>query len=350
MYHAGVFIAITPSYIISLSNYPTPQGTTGNLFCRLIGSQFFVYVFAKVSVYTVTCLAIERWYSVIKPMRYKVNFTNKRVYGYITFIWLISFGFNAHIPFEMKLDDASKQCTWLVTHYRKDIVVTTYALVTFVFPTAVTWTAFLCISIGLRDSFNAPTTKLGRAKVRLLRTCVLVALLMTVCWLPNQLYYTLTTYGVTRLETPFHHFTIVLAMCNSTVNPWIYCTSNMAYRKGFYQMFVQSFRSLSHRRSFRISRPNLDFDSNSAYKRDPRLRYIRKFGSFDYMTSSPITGSPNLISRSDKVLELEFYTKPVVDSEIGISKSSDTVNNVSRKRERLLLASRNSEEQTQKDN
>lgn len=310
-----MFIAVTPSFIVSLSKYPTPQGTFGHLFCKLIGSQFFVYALAKVSVFTVTCLALERWYSVIKPTRYKSNFTRGRVYGYIALIWLFSLAFNSHIPFGMKHDELSGRCIWITTSYRKEIVVTTYTIVTFILPTSVTWTAFLCIAVELRDTFNIPKTKLGRAKARLLRTCVLVALLMTLCWFPNQLYYTLTTFGVIKLETPFHHFTIVLAMSNNIVNPWIYCISNKAYRNGFYHIFINTFKSISHRQTFKVPGDSLKMESTC--KSNPRLRYLNNIGSLDDITCPRITESQNVISQLEGVLQLEFPVSPKQPRFIG---------------------------------
>lgn len=241
---------VTPSFIVTLDSYHIRAGVWGEIFCRLIGSQFFVYVLGKVSVFEVTCLAVERWYSVVKPLIYKRRFTRRRVYIYVALTWFASFFCHASMPFEMTLDTTGARCTWIWTSYHKSALVTCFALISFFLPTSVTWITYLHIMLALKASpshgLRAP--RFTRVKLRLLRMCVLVALLLTVCWLPNQVYYTLSAYGVTELETPFHHFTVVLAMFNSCVNPWVYCFSNREYKRQFVRLLCPFTKCVQWRR------------------------------------------------------------------------------------------------------
>ena len=82
-----------------------------------------------------------------------------------------------------------------------------------------------------------------RTRIKLLRMCIIVALLLTICWFPNQLYFVLASYDLVRLESPFHHFTVVLAMFNSCTNPVIDCSTNREYRKGFLMLLCPLFNS-----------------------------------------------------------------------------------------------------------
>jgi len=43
----------------------------------------------------------------------------------------------------------------------------------------------------------------------------------------------LSKFGITQLDTPLHHATVVLAMFNSCINPWIYGATNRNYRRKF---------------------------------------------------------------------------------------------------------------------
>ena len=58
-------------------------------------------------------------------------------------------------------------------------------------------------------------------------------LFLAVCWIPNQFVYLLSKFNITQLDTPLHHATVVLAMFNSCVNPWIYGAANRNYRRKF---------------------------------------------------------------------------------------------------------------------
>ena len=83
--------------------------------------------------------------------------------------------------------------------------------------------------------------------------CIMVALLLTICWFPNQLYFALSSYDIVRLESPFHHFTIVLAMFNSCTNPVIYCSTNREFRKGFLMLLCPFFNSCRWKKRREIS-------------------------------------------------------------------------------------------------
>ena len=115
---------------------------------------------------------------------------------------------------------------------------------TFFFPNVVTWVTYLHISLALKTSpamkNNGP---FARARLKLLRMCVIVALLFTICWFPNQLYYVLSSYGLVRLDTTSHWFTVVLVMFNSCINPVIYCSTHRDYRKRFLSLLRCVFNS-----------------------------------------------------------------------------------------------------------
>lgn len=215
----GLFIIATPGYIIGLSSYPAPRGLGGELFCRLISTQYFVFVFGKVSVLTIVALALERWYSVVKPIDYKMKFTRKRIYIYIASIWLISGIANGSKPVKAKLNDTSLRCEWSAISYPKEIFIPSYTTLTFFIPTAITWLSFLHVAKVLQRSPAERNVRFRNTRKKLTRMCAIVALLLTISWLPNQVFYTLSAFDITKAETLLHHFTIVLAMFNSCVIP-----------------------------------------------------------------------------------------------------------------------------------
>lgn len=237
----GIFLGVTPNYLIALDSYQAPKGILGVIFCKIIGSQYFVFLLGKVSVYSVTSLALERWYSVVKPLKYKLKFKRRRVVIYLAIIWLICLLSHVAMPFGMTLNEESLRCVWITVEYPSELVIITYTVVTFFIPTAVMWLTYLHISLTLKSFPGRHNKRVTRTRFKLLRMCIIVALLITVCWFPNQLYYALSSYELVKLETPFHHFTIVLAMFNSCTNPIIYCYTNQEYRKGFLSILCPLF-------------------------------------------------------------------------------------------------------------
>ena len=236
---------MTPNYLVSLSSYQAPGGLPGVIFCKVIGSQYFVFLLGKVSCLTVTCLAVERWYSVVKPVKYRLKFKRRRVYVYLLIMWITCLLLHSFVLFEITLDEKNLRCVWITSDFPKKLTVMTYTVVTFFVPNTVTWVTYLHISFALKTStaINKNNARFTRTRFKLLRMCIIVALLLTICWFPNQLYYALSSYDLVRLESPFHHFTIVLAMFNSCTNPVIYCSTNRDYRKGFLMLLCPFFNS-----------------------------------------------------------------------------------------------------------
>lgn len=243
-----MFLGVTPNYLIALNSYQAPKGIFGVIFCKIIGSQYFVFLLGKVSVLSVSSLALERWYSVVKPIKYKLKFKRRRVFTYLAIIWFICLLSHVAMPFGMTLNEDSHRCIWIALDYPAQLIITMYTVVTFFIPTVVMWVTYLHITLSLKSLPGRHNKRVTRTRFRLLRMCIIVALILTVCWLPNQLYYVLSSFGLVKLETPFHHFTIVLAMFNSCTNPIIYCYTNQQYRRGFLSILCPLFNCFNWRR------------------------------------------------------------------------------------------------------
>ena len=209
-----------------------------------------MFVFGKVSVLTIVALSLERWYSVVKPIKYKMNFTRKRIYLYIAIIWFISCIFNGSKPVKAKLNQSSSRCTWSKMPYPKEIFIPSYTTVTFFIPTAITWMSFIHVARVLKRSPAEQNLRFRNTRRKLSRMCAVVAFLLTMCWLPNQIFYTLSAFDITKAETPLHHFTIVLAMFNSCVNPWVCCFTNRDYKAGFKQLLCLRCKKANSREGY----------------------------------------------------------------------------------------------------
>lgn len=272
-FFAGLFIVATPGFIIGLGSYPAPRGIGGELFCRLMSTQYFVFVFGKVSVLTIVALALERWYSVVKPIDYKMKFTRKRIYVYIAIIWLVSGIANGSKPIKAKLNESSLRCTWSKISYPKEIFIPSYTTLTFFIPTAITWLSFLHVASVLKRSPAEQNVRFRNTRKKLTRMCAIVAFLLTTCWLPNQVFYTLSAFDITKAETSLHHFTIVLAMFNSCVNPWICCFTNRDYKAGFRRLLCFGCKKM-HSRESRFSSVAGESDAVDGVLQVLRFQYI----------------------------------------------------------------------------
>ena len=64
----------------------------GDVFCHIISSQYFVFTFSKISIIAIVMLlAIDRWYAITRPVKYKVAFSGgKSLYILQVFPWRVA--------------------------------------------------------------------------------------------------------------------------------------------------------------------------------------------------------------------------------------------------------------------
>ncbi|XP_044164584.1 allatostatin-A receptor-like [Acropora millepora] len=234
----GIGIFITPVYVVGQGSIPIPDGWIGHVFCRVIFSQYLVFTLGIVSVYTVACMAIDRWLAVARPTKYRTILTKSRVNICVLCIWTISVLLNTPHLFEMKAAAGPgniPQCKWIVLTegVARMIVAVVEFMGKFFLPLLTASVTMISLHSRVKSSQALFRSNRGQAGLRLLRMCMLTTLILGVCWFPNQLYYLLFKYDLTQLDTPMHHFTVVLCMFNSCINPIVYCISNKTYRRYF---------------------------------------------------------------------------------------------------------------------
>ena len=204
------------------------------MFCTLLASRYLLFTVAKVSLLLVTCLAVERWYCVMRPIKYKVQFDRKHFLTYIVFSWVTTCALQSHKFFENKLDD--KECVAVDVPYGQEGVqafVAIYSFSIFVIPCVLTWLIFAhirCHAISVLKDLAANTRREKQQKL-VLSMCAITAVVITLCWFPAQLSYSLTPFGITRVDSVFHRACNVIAFCNSCINPLVYWYYHRGYRK-----------------------------------------------------------------------------------------------------------------------
>ena len=235
----GVVLAITPAFVIGDENFPVPENVAGDFFCHLLSSQYFVFTFSKISVAIVMLLAIDRWYAITRPVKYKATFKRGKVIMYITGVAMVCCALNwqALIAKKLVMKDGITSCVWITLIENKStsqIYTVVHVAFTFLIPLSISMITFFHLYRVLRSS-NYRLTRRSRPKSfnSLLRMCAITGFFLALCWIPNQFVYVLSKFNITHFDTPLHHATVVLAMFNSCVNPWIYGATNRNYRKKF---------------------------------------------------------------------------------------------------------------------
>ena len=169
------------------------------------------------SVLLVLCLALDRWFAVVRPIQYRYNFTTRRVVVYLAIILIYAVSFS--IPNILLLHGKT-------LNYVKTIDIVLILLI----PIPATWIMFVQIWFHARTSLAVQNTAGGKMKSKLLRMYAVTSILLTVSWLPTQLDRFLSLLAV-KDETLI--IPTMIAMSNSFINPWVYCFTNKEYKKEF---------------------------------------------------------------------------------------------------------------------
>ncbi|XP_068727804.1 rhodopsin, GQ-coupled-like isoform X1 [Montipora capricornis] len=259
MWREAIFLPLTPGYVISFSSFPVPSGLAGQIFCRLFGSRYALFTMGKVSILMVTCLAIERWYCIFRPIRYKQYFSRKRVLIYIVAIWIFTCLLQINKFFEWHL--SRNKCSLVEAPYGRQgtqAMIIIYSLAGFYIPCLISWASFAHITLLFKRS---PMARFYGRRQRthqkaLLRMCGVTSVVVTLCWFPAQTIYILSPFGVTTVGSPLHRTGGIFAMFNSCVNPLIYWATNREYRHELFELIrfvnVKRSRQRSYKFEFEI--------------------------------------------------------------------------------------------------
>ena len=217
-----------------------PSGTGGEIFCQLIQYNFFVWMFVKFSIAIVLIMAIERWYIIARPHRYKVVFRKGRLLLYVALLFAFSFGMTApqllDTRLEMKSSRATCEYNSLGGNKKASIAYSFIYIITTVFlPFLIIGVSYFHLRCVVFGQQLPPQTEAHarrrRMEMGLLRMTAAVAVCLAICFIPNHFTYILVQFSLATWD----HMKVVnaLSMLNSVINPFIYCLTNKVYRNEF---------------------------------------------------------------------------------------------------------------------
>ena len=245
---ADVLTAITlitnPAFVLG-DAFPYPTNPVlSEIFCRVIWSRVFLFQLVVFSAYICLALATERWFAVIKPLKYNDTFNKKRTLIYIFLVWLWSLILCCTSLFEatfVSSNPLTGQCKWKL-FWGKQPVHTIVGIIQVFFKMVLPSLGMLVLFIHMvyKTSKSTVASVESRAKMRGKMTQMVGAacLMLIVCFAPNQINYALAMAGKTRLDSKAHHILSLLVFVNSCMNPFIYGLSNKNYRRGYQKIFM----------------------------------------------------------------------------------------------------------------
>ena len=252
----GILMFVVPSFVIPVADYVYPKNQiAGSMFCRIIASQYAIFYFGFGSVFTITAIAIERWIAIAKPYIYRHFVTVKRTKLFVACLWIVNIGIPLDIIFQIDfIKNQQPPCKWN-SFVRKPPGVYLFVMLEIIrlyLPVVIILSCY--IDITRRVINTSPTILVAQAKsassnvshsqparratntVNARRKVTIMvaasALAFIICWLPNEMYFTLYALNIISYNINIIRTTKTLIVTSSCLSPFIYAATNDDYRKG----------------------------------------------------------------------------------------------------------------------
>ncbi|OCT62990.1 galanin receptor 2a [Xenopus laevis] len=222
--------------------YTLDSWVFGPFMCKAV--HFFIYLTMYASSFTLTTVSLDRYLAIRYPLRSRELRTPKNALLAITLIWSLSLVFSGpYLSYYQEFQLANLTVCHPIwqNSYRRAMDLCTFAF-SYVIPVLI---LSLTYARTIRYLWTAvdpieDMSESKRAKRRVTRMIIIVAVLFCLCWLPHHLVILCVWFGY----FPLNNFTYALRIlshlvsyANSCVNPVVYALVSKHFRKGFRKIF-----------------------------------------------------------------------------------------------------------------
>lgn len=218
----------------------------GEIVCEV--QAFILYFVLNISPSTMGLAALSRYMRIVKTCNYNTAFSKRRSKIILASVWLslISYLLVARCTGWWKFTFYSKYASCVVSHnsdYRKLIHYTVIIPIYFVLPLSVALFSYYHVYRTIRnhnlDIIPALQNKSRQARITLHEIKISKSLFLVIagfllCWLPMwSVAIVLRFFPGTNLDRRVQLIPVFLLYLSCTINPFIYASSNRAYKREF---------------------------------------------------------------------------------------------------------------------
>ncbi|RDD42807.1 Growth hormone secretagogue receptor type 1 [Trichoplax sp. H2] len=264
----GITIYATPTFVFPAETYPYPKNPSAcEAFCRIIASEYLLFYFGFGSVITVTAIAVERWIAIAKPLSYRKIMTTKRVKIFISILWVFCLFISVDVMIQIKYESNNTipcQRYDFATRQPGTTIFLLLEVVRLFFPVLLTLVCYADIARRILCPSKVNTLNLTsnrvigiryKSKRKVTIMSATAALAFISCWLPNEIYFSLTALNQTIYDQTTIRITKSLIILSSCLSPFIYSATNEEYRKGLRSLLSPLWNSISTICRFRYQNP-----------------------------------------------------------------------------------------------
>jgi hypothetical protein len=198
-----------------------------------------------ISIFTCVFLTIERWIAVVKPKTYRALKPKHAVVAVII-IWIWGMSVNITPFFRIKYSPEKNLCEWAPLPFAKKELPWIDLIVQSIIPYVTIIVLYAHIYCRMKKlPFSNSHSQLK--KITTVALCACSALIIG--WLPGRITFMLSKYDYVHPDGILHTSFVMIAFCNSCVNPWLYgmCSSKFRgeYKAVFGRLFMFSRKYLT---------------------------------------------------------------------------------------------------------
>lgn len=245
---------------LSIDALVNSSWTKSHEVCQFQG--FFCFFLAFTSLQTMTAMAINRYYRVVKPSLYNNLFKAKRVFASVLIVVVLA-AFGAGLQLitgwavyifhygklfcfpDYKTQNIEKgYIAFLDFFYISTPVVIISICYFYIFKTVRNHKKSTFMAKRKNSAIPDQSTTLNVEEVKIAKTLFVTVLAFITCWTPIAIIDMIDTYTSHTVNTPRQIYLtyIYLAYGSSSVNPFIYGILNRAFRKEFLKILKLNWR------------------------------------------------------------------------------------------------------------
>lgn len=225
-----------PLFLASLITSQMPYTSAG---CAIDG--FFMHFLTLASVSTMGLIAVNRYFCVVKPSRYKTIFTTRQSAIFLASLWIfiaVVVVFPLIVGWaSMEFSPVMATCSLHFNSLNSETGFTAFVMLIFVVSSfAITALCYYFVSKTLRQHRNHLSSVRGLSvqEINLTKTFFVLVVSFIVLWLPT--FVVIVLFRVMLGEALPRPLALAIPyelLTNSAVNPWIYGAMNPSFRKKF---------------------------------------------------------------------------------------------------------------------
>uniref|UniRef100_A0A4W6E8H7 Galanin receptor 2a n=1 Tax=Lates calcarifer TaxID=8187 RepID=A0A4W6E8H7_LATCA len=207
--------------------YTLDEWVFGPVVCKVV--HFIIFLTMYASIFTLTAVSLDRYLAICYPLRSREMRTPKNALTSICLVWALALVFSGpYLSYYTQMDLVGTVVCIPAWESKPRIIMD---VCTFIF-------GYLIPVLVLSLTYDMSESR--RAKRKVTKMIIIVAILFCLCWLPHHLVILCMWFG----RFPLNHTTYILrilshlvAYTNSCLNPIVYALVSKHFRKGFRKVF-----------------------------------------------------------------------------------------------------------------